>query len=135
RREFVGAALTTGDLTVAAKQVEALLAQRGGPASIDAVWAGQIAARQNDHVLALDYAERAIADKRAKPYDILSAATLILSITRHDSQPYANAWKQIETVARDTKNPASLDALAVLAREQERAPILSVAVSPSLSLE
>ena len=70
------AGLATGEISVAAKQVEALLAQRAGPAPIDIVFAGQVAARQSDPVLAVDYAERALADKRAKPYDILSAATL-----------------------------------------------------------
>ena len=76
RRDYIGAALVSGEIRVAAKQVEALLAQPAGPAPIDIVWAGQVAARQSDPVLALDYAERALADKRAKPYDILSAATL-----------------------------------------------------------
>ena len=81
RRDYVSAALVTGDMSNAAKQVEALLAQAGGPAPIDIVFAGQVAARHSDPVLALDYAERALADKRARPYDILSAATLILSVT------------------------------------------------------
>ncbi len=40
RRDFVGAALTSGEVTLAAKQVEALLAQRAGPAPIDIVFAG-----------------------------------------------------------------------------------------------
>ena len=62
---------------MAAKQVEALLAQRAGPAPIDLVLAGQVAARHSDPALAVDYAERALADKRARPKDILSAATLI----------------------------------------------------------
>ena len=105
RRDYVSAALVTGDMWLAAKQVEALLAQAGGPAPIDIVFAGQVAARHSDPVLALDYAERALADKRARPYDILSAATLILSVTSPSSQPYASAWKQIEDVARDPKNP------------------------------
>lgn len=133
RRDFAGAALMTGDITAAAKQVETLLAQRGGPAPIDIVWAGQVAARQSDPVLALDYAERALADKRATPYDILSAATLILSATRPDSQPYADAWKQIEDVARDPKNPGSLDALAVLARENALPPMPKISGNASLS--
>lgn len=134
RRDYVGAAITAGELTVAAKQVEALLAQRGGPEPIDIVFAGQVAIRQSNPVLALDYAERALADKRARPYDVLSAATLILSATRRDSPPYANAWKQIEDVARDPKNPGSLDALVVLAREDALPPIPAIG-GRSLSLE
>jgi Flp pilus assembly protein TadD len=113
--------------------VKALLAQRTGPAPIDIVFAGQVAARQSDPVLAIDYAQRVLADKRARPYDILSAATLILSATRRDSPPYADAWKQIEDVARDPKNPASLDALTLLAR-QEALPPLPPLSNPSLSL-
>jgi tetratricopeptide (TPR) repeat protein len=135
RRDYVGAAITAGELTVAAKQVEALLAQRGGPTPIDIVFAGQVAIRQSDPVLALDYAERALADKRARPYDVLSAATLILSATRRDSPPYASAWKQIEDVARDPKNPGSLDALVVLAREDAFPPIPAIGSNASLSLE
>jgi hypothetical protein len=133
RRDFVGAALMTGELTVAAKQVDALLAQRAGPTPIDIVFAGQVSARQSDPVLALDYAERALADKRAKPYEILSAATLVLSITSPYSGPYASAWKQIEDVARDPKNPASLDALTLLARGEAQPPLPALS-NASLSL-
>jgi hypothetical protein len=135
RREFVGAALTAGEIAVAVNQVEALMAQRGGPAPIDIVFAGQVAARQSNPMLALDYAERALADKRAKPYEILSAATLILSVTSPYSQPYASAWKQIEDIARDPNNPGSLDALAVLANEQALPPTAPTAGHTSLSLE
>jgi tetratricopeptide (TPR) repeat protein len=135
RRDYVSAALVTGDVSLAAKQVEALLAQPGGPAPIDIVFAGQLAARQSDPVLTLDYAERALADKRARPKDILAAATLVLSVTNRSSQPYANAWQQIEHVARDPKNPASLDALAVLANEQALPPLPAIGRNASLSLE
>jgi tetratricopeptide (TPR) repeat protein len=135
RRDFVSAALMTGELPIAAKQVEALLAQRAGPAPIDMVFAGQVAARQSNPVLALDYGERAIADKRAKPYETLAAATLILSVTSPYSEPYARAWRQIEDVARDPKNPGSLDALAVLANEQALPPMSPPAGNQSLSLE
>jgi len=134
RRDFVGAALTSGEVTLAAKQVEALLAQRAGPAPIDIVFAGQVAARQSDPALAVDYAERALADKRAKPYDILSAATLILSVTSPYSQRYASAWQQIEAVARDPNNPASLDALVFLAHEQALPPMPPIGGNASLSL-
>src|SRR4029434_4714831 len=123
RRDVVGAALVAGEVPLAARQVEALLAQRNGPAPIDIVFAGQVAARQSDPVLAVDYAERALAGKRAKPYEILAAATLILSVTTPYSQPYASAWHQIEAVARDPKNPGSLNALVVLAREETLPPM------------
>ena len=135
RRDFVGAALTTGELPVAVKQVEVLLAQDGGPAPIDIVFAGQVASRQSDPVLAVDYAERALADKRVRPYDILSAATLVLSLTSPYSQPYASAWKQIEAVARDPKNLASLDALVLLANEQALPPMPAIGGNTSLSIE
>ena len=134
RRDYVRAALVTGDVSLAAKQVEALLAQRA-PAPIDLVFAGQVAGRQSNPQLALDYAQRALADKRAKPYEILAAATLVLSVTNRSSQPYASAWKQIEDVARDPKNPASLDALAVLANEQALPPLPAIGSNTSLSLD
>jgi Flp pilus assembly protein TadD len=135
RRDYVSAALVTGDVFLAGKQVEALLAERGGPAPIDLVWAGQVASRESDPVLALDYAERVLADKRAKPYEIASAATLVLSLTSPYSQPYASAWKQIEDIARDPKNPASLGALVLLANEQVVPPMPAIGGNTSLSLE
>jgi tetratricopeptide (TPR) repeat protein len=135
RRDFIGAALITGDVTLAAKQVEALTSQRAGPTPHDILLAGQVAARQSDPVLALDYAERVLADKRAKPYDILSGATLILSVTSPYSPPYATAWQQIENVARNPKNPASLDALVVLANEQALPPMAATGSNAALSLE
>ena len=134
RRDFVGAALDVGDTPIAAQQVEILLAQRTGPEPHDILLAGQVAARQSDPVLALDYAERVLADKRTKPYDILSAATLVLSITSPYSRPYASAWQQIEAVARDPKNPASLDALALLAQEKAIRPMTPLTGNASLSL-
>jgi hypothetical protein len=135
RRDFVAAALNVGDTPNAAQQVEVLLAQHTEPEPHDIVLAGQIAARQSDPVLALDYAERVLADKRTRPYDVLSAATLVLSATRRDSEPYASAWKQIEAVARDPKNPASLDALGVLAQAEALPPISPIGSSASISLE
>jgi hypothetical protein len=135
RRDFINAAVVSGEVAVAAKQVEALLAQQDGPMPIDIVWAGQVAARQSDPELALDYAQRVLADKRAKPYDVLSAATLVLSLTSPDSQPYVEAWRQIENAARDPKNPGSLEALVLLANEKATPPMLATGDSTSLSLE
>ena len=134
RRDYIGAALAAADVTLAAKQVQVLMAQRA-PSAIDLVWAGQLASRQSDPVLALDYAERVLADKRAKPYEIASAATLVLSATRRDSRQYAHAWKQIEDVALDAKNPASLDVLVLLANEQAEPPTPAIGGNTSLSLE
>ncbi len=132
RRDYIAAALIAGEVTSAAKQAQVLMAQPA-PAAVDLLWAGQVASRQSDPVLALDYAQRVLADKRAKPYDILSAATLVLSVTSPYSQPYAEAWKQIEVVARDPKNPASLDALAVLANEQALPPMTPIGSDATLS--
>ena len=133
RRDFISAAVMSGEIAVAAKQVEALLAQPGGPMPIDIVWAGQVATRQSNPELALDYAQRVLADKRAKPYDVLSATTLVLSLTSPDSQPYAHAWQQIENAARDPKNPGSLESLVLLANEKAVPPMSPT--NPSLSLE
>ena len=129
RRDFAGAALVAGELAMAATQIDQLLAQKGGPAPIDIVFAGQLAARRKNPVLAADYADRVMADKRAKSYDILSAATLVLGITRPESLPHANAWKRIEDIARDTENPASLDALMFLATQHAQAPIRATSAS------
>ena len=131
RRDYVAAALVAGDVTSAAKQVQVLMSQRA-PAAIDLVWAGQVASRQSDPVVALDYAQSVLEDKRAKPYEILAAATLVLSVTSPDSRPYASAWKQIEDVARDPKNPGSLGALVLLANEQAMPPQPAIGGNTSL---
>src|SRR5205823_2965064 len=81
------------------------------------------------------YAERVMADKRAKPYDILSAAILVLSVTKPESPPHIAAWKRVEDLARDPRNAASLDALVFLAQQQSLAPKHSTSNDASLSLE
>jgi hypothetical protein len=134
RRDYIAAALEAGEVALAAKQVQVLMAQHA-PAAIDLVWASQVASRESDPVLALDYAERVLADKRAKPYEIAAAATLVLSLTSPYSQPYASAWKQIEDIARDPKKPASLGALILLANEQAVPPMSAIGGNTSLSLE
>src|SRR5207247_9475538 len=77
RRDCAGAALASGDLPAAARQIDVLLAQ-ADPAPIDILLAGQLAVRRSDAVLAVDYAERVMVEKRAKPYEIISAAILVL---------------------------------------------------------
>jgi hypothetical protein len=134
RRDYIGTALAAGEVTLAAKQVQVLMAQPA-PAAIDLMWAGQLASRQSDPALALDYAERVLADKRAKPYEIASAATLVLSLTSPSSPRYAEAWKRIEDLARDPKNPASLGALVLLANEKTVPPMSPIGGNTSLSLE
>ena len=76
-----------------------------------------------------------LADERAKPFEIASAATLVLSLTSPYSQRYAEAWKRIEDLARDPKNPASLGALVLLANEQALPPMSEIGAQKSVSLE
>jgi tetratricopeptide (TPR) repeat protein len=135
RRDFAAAALMTGELAIALAQVDALLAQKGGPATIDILLAGQLAVRRKDPVLAIDYAERVMADQRAKPYEIFSAATLVLLITTPESPQYIPAWQRVEALARDPANAASLDALVFLAGKQSPAPSHSIGNDTSLSFE
>ena len=118
---------------MAATQIDALLPQ-ADPAPIDVLLAGQLAVRRSNAVLAVDYAERVMADKRAKPYEILSAAILVLSITTPESPPHAVAWKRIEDLAHDPRNVASLDALVFLANQQSLAPPSKTRNDTSFSL-
>ena len=135
RRDFGGAALVAGELATAAEQIDQLLAQKEGPAPFDILLAGQLAVRRKDPVLTVDYAQRVMADKRANPCDILSATTLILSVTTPESPPHISAWKRIEDVARDPGSPASLDALVFLAQQQSLAPARSTSNDTSASFE
>jgi len=122
RRDYAASALAAGELVVAAPQVDLLLSQKGGPAPLDLLLAAQLAARRQDGRLALDYTERATADPRAKPNELLAGAVLVLSMTKANSPPYSKAWESIAKLARDSANPASLDALVFLAQQQSRAP-------------
>ena len=126
RREYARSAIAAGELATAATQIDPLLAQQGGPAPGDTLLAGHLAVRQGDTVGAEDYAERTLADKRAKPNEILSGAMLVLAITKPDSPPYINAWKHIEDIARDPGNVESLDALVFLAQQPK--PVLLATV-------
>jgi tetratricopeptide (TPR) repeat protein len=128
RRDFAGAALAAGELAMATTQIDKLLAQPGGPAPIDILLAGQLAVRRSDAVLAVDYAQRVMSDNRAKPYEILSAAILVLSVTTPESAPHITAWKRIEDLARDSESAASLDALMFLASQQSLAPARSTSI-------
>ena len=135
RRDYARSAIAGGEVSVAAKQVDLLLAQKGGSTPIDALLAAHLAVRRGETVGAADYAERVLADKRARPNDVLSAAILILGITKPDSPPYINAWKHVEDVARDPENPASLDAVMFLATRQSQAPARVIPSIAGLSLE
>jgi tetratricopeptide (TPR) repeat protein len=135
RRDYAAAALAAGELATAATQIDQLRAQQGGPAPIDIFLAGQLAGRRRDGVLALDYAERVMADKRTKPYEVLSAAILVLSVTKPDSPPHISAWKRIEDLATNPGNEASLEALVFLAQQQSLAPQQPLArLTPDTSL-
>ena len=122
RRDYAASALAAGELVVAAPQVDLLLSQKGGSAPLDLLLAAQLAARRQNGVLALDYTERATTDPRAKSNELLAGAVLVLSMTKPNSPPYSKAWESIVKLARDPANPASLDALVFLARQQSRAP-------------
>jgi Tfp pilus assembly protein PilF len=96
--------------------------------------AGQLAARREKGAVAVDYAQCALSDNRAKPNEILSAAILILSVTAPDSQPYLSAWNRIEDLARDHGNVMSLDALVFLAQQRAPTPQSTADESRTLSL-
>ncbi|MGI8957317.1 MAG: hypothetical protein ACR2II_10445 [Chthoniobacterales bacterium] len=118
RREYAGSALAVDELATAATQIDALLAQPGGPTPQDKLFAGNLAVRRGESASALAYAERALGDSRARPNEVLSAAILALSVTAPDSASYASAWKRIEGLARNSANVMSLSALTFLSQQQ-----------------
>ena len=135
RRDYAGAALAAGELATAGTQIDQLLAQQGGTTPLDILLAGQLAVRRSDGVLTVDYAERVMADKRAKPYEVLSAAVLVLSVTTPQSPPHKSAWKRIEELATNPANETSLEALVFLAQQQSLAPQQPLApLGPDTSL-
>ena len=135
RRDYAAAALFAGDLAVAAQQVDFLLSQKTALTPGDLLLAAQLAARRQNGVLALDYAQRATTDPRAKPNELLAGAVLVLSMTKTNSPLYSEAWESIVKLARDPGNLSSLDALIFLAREQTQKPTPSTGGRDSLSLD
>ena len=135
RRDYIAAALAAGEVTLAAKQVQVAdgtTAHRRPSISCGPV---KSLSRQSDPVLALDYAERVLADKRAKPYDIALRCNARSLAHKPLFAALRQAWKQIEDVARDPKNPASLGALVLLANEKAVPPMTPIGGNTSLSLE
>jgi hypothetical protein len=122
RRDYARSAIAAGELSTAAKQIDELFAQQRNPVPIDALLAAHLAVGRGDTARAADHAERVLTDKRARPGDVLSAALLILGITKPDSPPYINAWKHVAGIARDPNNPESLDALVFLAQSPKPLP-------------
>jgi hypothetical protein len=135
RRDYARSAIAAGELSTAARQIDHLFAQQGGPAPIDILLAGHLAVRRGDAVRAADYADRVLADNHAMPNDVLSAAILILGITTPESAPHINAWKRIEDLARTSGNAASLNALVYLASQQSQAPTRITGNDKPLSLD
>ncbi len=118
RRDYAACALAGSELTRAQSQIDSLLARSASREPADNLLAGQLAARTGDGALTLDYAQRTLSDSRANPNEILSGAILAISVTAPDSPPYGDAWKHIESLARDPVNPMSLDALTFFALHQ-----------------
>lgn len=117
RRDYAESALKAGQLTTATAQVDRLLAQSAGPTPADTLLAGQVAASRRNNLRALEFAEKTIADSRASPNELFESAVLALSVVPHNSPVYRRMWDQIAQWAQDLHNPASLEALVLIAKQ------------------
>jgi hypothetical protein len=97
-----------------------LLAQKEGPLPKDLLLAGQLATLRGYASTALNYGERILGDARANSLESLGGAGLVFLNTAPDSPPYARACERLLKIARDEADPASVQALTLLARH--RAP-------------
>lgn len=117
RRDYAEVALNAGQLTTAAAQVDRLLGEQAGPAPGDMLLAGQVAAGRRNNSRALQLAEKVMADSRASPNELFAGAVLALSVVSHNSPVYRRMWDQIAQWAQDLNNPASLEALVLIAKQ------------------
>lgn len=117
RREYAKAAMAAGQLTTAGTQIDVLLSQKEGPTVADLLLAAQLSGFRGDNIHSRDYAERAMADERAKPNQIFEAAFVVLSTTQRESPEYAEAWLRMVRLARGDDNSTALRALLLLAQQ------------------
>lgn len=117
RRDYAAAALAAGQVSTAATQVEALLAQKEGLTPADLLLAAKVNAARGDDLHSRDYAERAMADSQATPQQTFEAAFLILSTADRTSPEYGAAWLRMVRLARGGDDAVALHALLVLARQ------------------
>jgi len=120
RRDYATAAIYARELGVASEQVAHVLSQPGGPAPMDLQLAGQLSTLRGYNSTAVTYAERILSDNRSNPREVLGANLLILANRSAESDSYKAAFDRLLRIARDERNPASAQALAVIA--QQRAP-------------
>ena len=131
-RDYAAAALSARELIIASGQIDLLLTQQAGPTPRELLLAGQLATLRGYTSHALGYAERILGDTSSDSREQLGANLLVLANMPSDSPAYAKASENLLNIARDETNPASAQALAVLA--QQRAPALTNPVTETLAI-
>ncbi len=114
-RDFATAAISAKELPLAAEQIDLLFAQKEGPNTRDLALAGQLATLRGYNEVALSYAEKILGDPRANYRALLSGAALVFLNSTPPSPSYSHATERLLKIARDKADPASVDALTVLA--------------------
>lgn len=123
RRAYGGVAISVGALPEAKTQIDWLLAQPGeGVTPADTLLASRLASQQGNSLPAADYALVALKDGRSAPPQQISAIVQLFAVAEPSSWAYAAAWTELVRIARDPANPASLDALRLLASSSLIAP-------------
>jgi Tfp pilus assembly protein PilF len=132
-RDYAMAAIYARELGIASEQVAQLLAQPNGPSPTDLQLAGQLSTLRGYNSTAVKYAEQILSDNRSSPRELLNGNLLILSNTPRTSDSYKEAFARVLQIGRDESNPASAQALSVIA--QQRAPTrLTLPATESLEL-
>lgn len=117
RRDYAAAALSVNELSLAAQQIAQILSQQSVPAPTDLLLVGQLAALRGHNSAALEQAGKVLDDPASTSQDRLGANLLILAATKQDSSEHMEAAARVIAFARDPRDPVSLDALSVLARQ------------------
>jgi tetratricopeptide (TPR) repeat protein len=115
RRDFAGAALAAGEVTIAGQQIDSLLAQKDRTLPGDYLLAAQYTATRGDSASSRDYAQIVLAHPTAQPKETLSAALIILAVSDRTSPEYADAWDHLVRLGRGNPTNESLRALEILA--------------------
>ena len=131
-RDYAAAAISARELTVASRQIDLLFTQKEEPTVGDLTLAGELATFRGYNATALTHAEKILQDPRADSREILSGIVLIFLNTTPESPSYSLARERLLKIARDETDPASTQALALLAGRQDPArPVVAVSIDIS----
>lgn len=128
-RDYATAALTARELDIATEQIAPLLSQKD-KTPFDHLLAGQLSTLRGYTASAITNAQNALANTSANQHETVAAILIILANTEIGSEANNLALDQLFKIAQDDSNPASAEALAILAQQHASARLTAASSEP-----